>query len=55
VRERGPERERLLDADLRQPLARWDGADAVVDVRARVRVPGEEQPLQNSTLRYART
>jgi hypothetical protein len=51
VRERAPERERLRDADLREPLARWDGADAVVDVRARVRVPGEEQPLQNSTLR----
>lgn len=51
VRERVPQRERLRDTGLGEPLAGWEGADAVVDVRARVRVPGEEQPLQNSTLR----
>jgi len=54
VRERLPQCEPLLDADLREALPRRDGVDPVVRVRACVRVASEDQPSQNSTLRYAR-
>jgi hypothetical protein len=54
VGDRRPQGERLLDAEVRQPLARRNGADAVVGVGARVCVPREDQALQKSTLRYAR-
>ena len=55
VRERLPQRERLRDAELRQAFAGREGADAIVGVRAGVRVASEKQRSQNSTLRYART
>jgi len=51
VRERLPQRERLLDPERGQPVARRDRVDAVVRVRACVRVTHEDQPSQNSTLR----
>jgi hypothetical protein len=54
VGDRRAQGERLLDAEVRQPLARRNGADAVVGVGARMRVPREDQALQKSTLRYAR-
>ncbi len=53
VGDRRAQGERLLDAEIRQPRARRNGADAVVGVGACVRVPREDQALQNSTLRYA--
>jgi hypothetical protein len=55
VGDRRAQGERFLDAEVRQPLARGNGADAIVGIGARVRVPREEQALQKSTLRYART
>ncbi len=51
VRERLAERERLLDAELGEALAGRQRADAVVRVRAGVRVAHEQQASQNSTLR----
>jgi hypothetical protein len=53
VREQLAERERLLDAEVGEALSRRDRADPVVRVRARVRVTNQQQPPQNSTLRYA--
>jgi hypothetical protein len=55
VRDRLAQGERLLDTEVREPLAGRNAADPVVGVRPRVRMPREDQAPQKSTLRYART